>query len=539
MNRFTTCITNFARIEQLKGCLESLELEKGGQDVAVACFGAGPEHRKLCAKMLPAGSSIYVSKGDEGCNRLWIKAIEMAKTRWVSILHDDDRRPPGFAEEVNKLIREAELRSCGFIAWNGAQMDLADSRVYGNIPIAGVTDGVHDSATLVKMLKMQNTLPNSPVSFIFDRETALDALYWAEENLADCVTRPSMMVGNDVMLVWAHVMRYSLFLQSSKQLSLYGHWDGSETIQFAAGKNAKLMECYNKTRLRLPKTVPVRTEADSKRFNRKYVHVWSDYLSKPIDADSERRNAFARTTWTDVYAKSDNWIPHRIERVSRTSQSVFKDTRDLPFVKDMIQQAVELCEPDDVIVLTNADICLMPDIEEQIGEAVSRAGACHAARWNFPKVTKKIVSHDELRGGVWYAGTDLIAFTRNWWEAHGNEFPDMVLACECWDLVMRNLIKIHSGIELHEAIYHEIHQAYWYKPQHFKTNPGNEHNRRLSAAWFAANRKNGANDQDWREEIARREKKQPDNTPQFTMNPRTGAITSNLLPLSQRCVRLY
>lgn len=545
MNKFTVCVTNFARIEQLKGCLESLQLEKGGMDVSVACFGAGPEHRKLCTQMLPEGSRIYVSKNDEGCNRLWIKAIEMAKTRWISILHDDDRRPPGFAEEVNKLIREAELRSCGFIAWNGAQMDLSDGRVYGHIPIAAVTDGVHDSLSLVKMLRQQDSLPNSPVSFIFDRETALDALYWAEEHLADCVTRPSMMVGNDVMLVWAHVMRYSLFLQSSKQLSRYGHWDGSETIQFAAGKNTKLMECYNKTRQRLPKTIPTRTDAVSRRFKRRFVHVWSDYLSSPIDADSERRNAFARTTWDRIYSASDNWIPHRIEKVDRTSKSAFGDTRDLPFVKDMIEQAAELCDPEDVIVLTNADICLMPDIEDQINESVSRAGACHAARWNFGgKLVQQINTREELRRGIWYAGTDLIAFTRKWWDEHGKEFPDMVLACECWDLVMRNLIKIHSGIELHEAIYHEMHQAYWYKPQNFKTNPGNEHNRKLSAAWFNANRKNGANDQDWREEINRREAQKPKKIGQepsssFTFNPRTGAVTSPLLPLSKRCVRLY
>ena len=543
MSKFTTVITNFQRLEQLKGCVESLRPSEGKMDVVVATFGGGVQHRMY---LKDSGVTDYfVTPKDYGCNQLWIKALELAKTRWVSILHDDDRRPPGFADEVNKLIREAELKSCGFIAWNGAQLDLESGEVSGNIPIAAVKDGVWDSSTLIPMLKMKGTLPNSPVSFIFDRETALDALYWAEENLKDCVTRPSMMVGNDVMLVWAHVMRYSMFLQSSKQLSWYGHWDGSETIQFASGKNAALMECYDKTRSRLPKSIPTRANAVSRAFKGKIVHVWSDYLSVPCDPETERRNAFARETWADAY-KSGNWVPHRVTKVGRTSQSAFGDTRDLPFVKDMLRQAMDLCQKNDIVLLTNADICLMPDIESQVVEAVSRAGACHAARWNFAgRLTKKLKTAEELKKGVWFAGTDLVAFTKEWLEQHLDEFPDIVLACECWDLVMRNLIKVYSGIELHEAIYHEIHQAYWYKPQHFKTNPGNEHNRKLSESWFNKYRAKGANDQDWREEINRREKaagkKQGGMAVdgELRFNPRTGAVLTPLLPLSMRTVRIY
>ena len=44
--KFTTCITNWSRINQLKGCIESLRPHEGLMDISVACFGATPEHRK-------------------------------------------------------------------------------------------------------------------------------------------------------------------------------------------------------------------------------------------------------------------------------------------------------------------------------------------------------------------------------------------------------------------------------------------------------------------------------------------------------------
>lgn len=544
MNKFCTVITNFSRLDRLRGCLESLELHKGVMDVAVATFGGSPQHRKLLKEMLPAGSEVFVTHKDYGCNQLWIKALELAKTRWVSILHDDDHRPPGFAETANQLIKRAELEGCGFIAWDGAKLDHKTGAVSGRVTVADVPEGVWDTDVLRAGQKQQGNLALSPVSFIFDRETALDALYWAEENLSDCVTRPSMMVGNDVALLWAHIVRYPKFLKSSKQLSLYGHWEGSETCQWASGGNPKLMECYNKTRARLPDAIPVRANAASRAIKRRFVQVWSDYLSKPCDAESERRNAFARQTWSKVH-ESGNWINHRITSVQRTSDKTIGDQRDIPYVKDMIQQGCDLAEESDVIVLINADICMSPTIEHEINEAVSRVGACHATRWNFERgQMRPTMTEKEIKKGVWYAGTDLVAFTKKWWLENGHEFPDMLLACECWDLVMRNLINIKGGVSLEAVIYHEIHQAWWYIKHNYVNNPGNKYNRDLSIRWFIANRKHGADDKDWEKEIERRHgslTRNPFNQPKpdFEIDPRTGRVKFNRwVPLSQRMVNL-
>ena len=517
MSTFTTCITNFSRLDRLKECVASLELDKHPHPVAIASFGASPYHSKFLAT-LPECVTSFTSRKDAGCNQLWIKALELAKTKWVSILHDDDRRPANFAATVEALIDKAEALGCGFIAWNGLQLDIKTGKTGGVITIAAGTDGVHDSASLLPMLRAKDSLPNSPVSFLFDRQTALDALYWAEENLKDCTTRPTMMIGNDVALVVAHVQRYTKFLQSSKQLSLYGHWDGSETVAWTQGQNDGLLPAYNKARERLARskipqrvmeaTEPVKEEPKTEApIPDTTVLVWSDTLGEPLSADTQRRNAFARSTWEPLLQSRQGWVEHHVTEVPRTSRD-FGDTRTLPFIHDMVEQAVaKTRKPTDVVILINADICLTPWGADAIERAVEKYGACHCTRLNFPRPMREVKHRSQLTGGIWFAGTDLVAFSVKWWTEHKAEFPDMVLACECWDLVMRNLINITGGVDVPDAIYHETHDNYWYdgarsRPREF---PGNAHNQRLSKAFFEANKGRGADPDDWRKEIRRRD----------------------------------
>ena len=517
MSTFTTCITNFSRLDRLKECVASLELDKHPHPVAIASFGASPYHSKFLAT-LPECVTSFTSRKDAGCNQLWIRALELAKTKWVSILHDDDRRPANFAATVDALIDKAEALGCGFIAWNGLQLDIKTGKTGGAITIAAGTDGVHDSASLLPMLRAKDSLPNSPVSFLFDRQTALDALYWAEENLKDCTTRPTMMIGNDVALVVAHVQRYAKFLQSSKPLSLYGHWDGSETVAWTQGQNDGLLPAYNKARERLARskipqrvmeaTEPVKEEPKTEApIPDATVLVWSDTLGEPLSADTQRRNAFARSTWQPLLQSRKGWVEHHVTEVPRTSRD-FGDTRTLPFIHDMVEQAVaKTRKPTDVVILINADICLTPWGADAIERAVEKYGACHCTRLNFPRPMPVVQHRSQMANGVWFAGTDLVAFTVKWWQENKAEFPDMVLACEGWDLVMRNLINITGGVDVPDAIYHETHDNYWYdgarsRPREF---PGNAHNQRLSKAFFEANKSRGADPDDWRKEIRRRE----------------------------------
>lgn len=266
------------------------------------------------------------------------------------------------------------------------------------------------------------------------------------------------------------------------------------------------------------------------------IHVWSDTLGESLDSSTERRNAFARNTWDKVY-QTGNWISCRFsekaaKKYGRTSR-VFGDTRSMPFIRDMINFAATLAADDnDIIVLTNADICFVPDITKQILTAVEEHGSACGTRWNFQRLTTPIVSLHVLKSGEWFAGTDIFCFTVKWWNDNKENFPDMVLGCECWDLVFRNLIRITKGVDLPYAIYHETHKSYWFTNGRLTSNPGNLHNRKLSRRWFDENKKLGADEFDWQKEMEARKPKQ-----QQSEEQRIAHLMS--LPLSMRTVRMH
>ena len=120
----------------------------------------------------------------------------------------------------------------------------------------------------------------------------------------------------------------------------------------------------------------------------------------------------------------------------------------------------------------------------------------------------------------------------------------MLLACEFWDLVIRNLMKIHGGLELCDAIYHETHKSWWYRPENFRKNVGNLYNKELSEKFFNEHRKDGADPLDWKKDEERRFQAKTvanngGNISDFTVDARTGRVTWNrYVPLSQRIVRL-
>lgn len=179
--------------------------------------------------------------------------------------------------------------------------------------------------------------------------------------------------------------------------------------------------------------------------------------------------------------------------VTRDARSV-GEKAPLPFVRDMIQEALsDLDDDHDIVVLVNADIGFTAGITGQILDACAESGACFAHRWDFHKVTRDVtqVTEAQVGKGRWYAGSDLFAFTKQWWLANGSLFPDMLLGRQAWDMVMRNLIKRSGGKEIHQAIWHEKHASPW---EQTPTLPGNVHNMKLANQWLSTH---GGNYNDW------------------------------------------
>lgn len=243
---FTTCVTNFQRPEMLRACLASLHND---HPIVVATMGGSAEHVQIVRQLCP-GASHACEQGDYGCNRLWLNAASLAHTKWISFLPDDDLRPPGFGRAAQKICESMERNGAGFAAWNGQAYYWDDGRLAHPINTCFGVAGAYTSRPLADRVMTAGKYPFSQAAFLYDRETVLDVLIWCEENLKDCATRPTMMIGNDIALTLGHVQRFPRMMQSAQHLTWYGHHDGSETLQYAAGKN-NLMTMYDRARIKL------------------------------------------------------------------------------------------------------------------------------------------------------------------------------------------------------------------------------------------------------------------------------------------------
>lgn len=203
-------------------------------------------------------------------------------------------------------------------------------------------------------------------------------------------------------------------------------------------------------------------------------HSWCDWRGNP-----DARNLFARNTWKAAFAHVCYFdCEFKKEDSFRDSKSILGDTREMPFIRDMLDFAGNPNNRD-VIVITNADIGLPDSTIGRVMEAVHRDGACYCHRWDQLTPFKRVPNRAMWKHLTFYDGCDLFAFTTKWWHDHRLEFPDMLLGCECWDGAMRHLIRIHGGNEVTKAIFHQRHDSFWQRPENFRKNVGNAYNCQL------------------------------------------------------------
>ena len=219
---------------------------------------------------------------------------------------------------------------------------------------------------------------------------------------------------------------------------------------------------------------------------RTLYHVHSEYIR---DDKAAARHAVAKSTWINLYSNG-NWVevPAPDEIFTRNSKTVVGDTRVLPFVRDLIDFCSVRCKTsDDIIVLTNDDTCFAESLSGQIENAIQNKKPAYAYRWDFRcPITQPLVQAD-MSGATWYSGSDLFVFTNEWWMENRLDFPDLIMACEYWDCILRQMIKRSGGMELQKAIYHEWHDSLWQQPGFRQNNPGQKHNVEEANRWFARN----------------------------------------------------
>lgn len=211
-------------------------------------------------------------------------------------------------------------------------------------------------------------------------------------------------------------------------------------------------------------------------------HVWAGI---GMAGESLRRHNTARETWVREAAAYGNWRDCRVTEADcpRNAGNIGEKV-PLPFIHDMMNLAASKCEDDEVLMITNADICLVPGLPQDIANACARKGATYCHRWDFPKVVTHIDRHQIIMG-KWYVGCDLFACTKKWWMDNRDNLPDFVLGRECWDWVFRELIKKTGGSETRKGIYHEKHASPW---EVNRALLGNLHNRSYARAWLQHNK---------------------------------------------------
>ena len=476
-SKFTTCVTSFQRPDKLRKCLESLHND---HSIVVATYGGTPEHRQIVSAAAPAATHFLTDK-DYGCNRLWLQAVAMARTRWISLLHDDDLRPPGFGATVSKLCDLAEQYDAGFGTWYAKSYSWTKGTTALGWPGCFPKPGLHDSHLLMPNIVKPGRLAISPISFLYDRDTSLDILSWCEDHLKDCTTRKGMIIGNDIALTLGHVQRFRTIIQGDHYLSLCGFWDGSETCRWFKKEN-NLGPMYDKARAKLLDGVVF-----PPRRHKLAVHVTTTKTG-----GLGRRQKQARQTWQTAYGQiEEDYLVAPIcvlaEELECTSK-VINDPRGVPFVHDVINEARKLCRPDDLIIFSNDDICVLPEAFKVMLASAEKCGAAFAHRRDLVGPLLGPQTPEQVRAGHWHAGTDLIVMKARWWDEVGQKnLPDFVLGCWCWDWVMRDLIKFSTGtIGYKNLVYHERHDAWWQGKDQQYINPGNEHNRHLIIGWMTA-----------------------------------------------------
>jgi len=192
------------------------------------------------------------------------------------------------------------------------------------------------------------------------------------------------------------------------------------------------------------------------------LHVFSSY---PMDEGARKRYDQASKTWTGY-------------QLGLPDSSLRRGSYGVPFIKDMVRLACLHAEPHTVIILHNSDIQFLDPTHAKIVQAVKERGSCFACRYDYHGEPRPMTREDSFEK---YPGSDMFAFSRDWWVANQNDMIDAVVGRECWDRIFRELVKIKGGADLTGEICHQRHASQWEIERNSK---GNLYNRGMAIQWL-------------------------------------------------------
>lgn len=196
------------------------------------------------------------------------------------------------------------------------------------------------------------------------------------------------------------------------------------------------------------------------------------------------RNRTARRSWWDWYQTGRVTSAHLWEPYRRSGRCV-GDRRPTPFLKEVFLHALNQARPCDVIVWTNADTIVKPEVTNLIWQGLAVS----------PVVTQRRVDYATRKP---YWGRDLWACRASWLKDNWAEIPDFLLGTPEFDNWMALFARRINGIDssARELLYdrypadipagpllHIQHESFSLADERRYTAPENLYNLRLLRDW--------------------------------------------------------
>ena len=246
------------------------------------------------------------------------------------------------------------------------------------------------------------------------------------------------------------------------------------------------------------------------RVPRKIFHCCERHEDQPGATLERKKKCWA--SWDTLYEKGSLIPAHLWEPYPRTADKEIGDSRALPYIKDVIKVAMDQAGDEDIILWTNDDNILHPEVADYIQYHVAVYGPCVSHRSEFTGNIPSLELNPEAFGkrqSFMHPGRDLFAATKKWLVAHWDEFGDYILGCTEFDYFLAAWVRREYGIQtdnkniadlmfpgdtLNGYVAHIYHEPHWRREDYNKVAPGQKHNRALFKTWGEANTKMLFND---------------------------------------------
>lgn len=132
--------------------------------------------------------------------------------------------------------------------------------------------------------------------------------------------------------------------------------------------------------------------------------------------------------------------------------------RKLPYIKDMFSVALKSARPDDMILYTNADCVVSPDIYTNIKAANKQVIMYHRVDTHVAETVDEMLSQS---GQVLVTGVDGFMISARVLKHVLTDLPDFLIGSPYWDLVLTEQLKPHNPGVNTTDLWHVRHDKSW------------------------------------------------------------------------------